>query len=44
MFSLLSDIWVIYWAKGLKLLDDEEKADEKTDDSIPMSSKDQGTE
>ncbi|PAV61894.1 hypothetical protein WR25_22816 [Diploscapter pachys] len=40
LVSLL-DIWVIYWAKGLKLLDDEEKVDEKTDDSMPMSSRGQ---
>ncbi|XGW02762.1 hypothetical protein V3C99_014635, partial [Haemonchus contortus] len=29
LFSLLSDIWVIYWAKGLKLVDEE---DEQTSD------------
>ncbi|CAI4223272.1 unnamed protein product [Auanema sp. JU1783] len=29
VFSLLSDIWVIYWAKGLKLVDEEEDEEEK---------------
>ncbi|GMR56950.1 hypothetical protein PMAYCL1PPCAC_27145 [Pristionchus mayeri] len=28
IISLLSDIWVIYWAKGLKLMDDTVKEDE----------------
>ncbi|KAK5984547.1 hypothetical protein GCK32_010740 [Trichostrongylus colubriformis] len=36
IFSLLSDIWVIYWAKGLKLVDEEEepaKTNESDDDA-----------
>ncbi|KAK6042938.1 hypothetical protein COOONC_19557 [Cooperia oncophora] len=27
LLSLISDIWVIYWAKNLKLVDEEERAD-----------------
>ncbi|KAK6052265.1 hypothetical protein COOONC_10230 [Cooperia oncophora] len=36
IFSLLSDIWVVYWAKGLKLVDEEEeptKLKESDDDA-----------
>ncbi|KHJ83826.1 hypothetical protein OESDEN_16470 [Oesophagostomum dentatum] len=25
MFTFVTDIWVIYWAKGLKLVDEEEE-------------------
>ncbi|EYC38864.1 hypothetical protein Y032_0690g1566 [Ancylostoma ceylanicum] len=31
VFSLLSDIWVIYWAKGLSLVDEEEEQKPKED-------------
>ncbi|GMT08880.1 hypothetical protein PFISCL1PPCAC_177, partial [Pristionchus fissidentatus] len=33
--SLLSDMWVIYWAKGLKLMDDNESKDEDSVDEKP---------
>ncbi|WKY10557.1 hypothetical protein Q1695_002710 [Nippostrongylus brasiliensis] len=32
LFSLLSDIWVLYWAKGLKLIDEEEEEPKTTKD------------
>ena len=31
MISLLSDMWVIYWAKGLKLTDDDIDEEEEED-------------
>ncbi|VDK59326.1 unnamed protein product [Cylicostephanus goldi] len=33
VLSLLSDIWVVYWAKGLKLVDEEEEK-KKEDGSV----------
>ncbi|VDO77798.1 unnamed protein product [Heligmosomoides polygyrus] len=32
LFSLLSDIWVIYWAKGLKLVDEEDEEEKPKED------------
>ncbi|KAK6755576.1 hypothetical protein RB195_014132 [Necator americanus] len=34
LFSLLSDIWVIYWAKGLSLVDEEEDQKKKEEGTV----------
>ncbi|KJH49649.1 hypothetical protein DICVIV_04195 [Dictyocaulus viviparus] len=46
IFSLLSDIWVIYWAKGLSLVDEEEEIfnDDEIDCELEPLSKTSKTE
>ncbi|KAF8386537.1 hypothetical protein PRIPAC_75679, partial [Pristionchus pacificus] len=42
--SLLSDIWVVYWAKGLKLMDDTEGKEEESESEEKTAIEDDKTE